>query len=139
MAVIKLENSLIELQVNLNGVTACNANQNLMLGYVWKIIDYPWINFWRSMENGVLMAFGMEFGTTGLHETFPIVAKKRKIFDHDIFAVIDADEVISKSFMAFLAKIPHDYKGVDTIEINNSLLIINERTKISRNITYHIK
>lgn len=120
-------------------VTACNPGKKLMLGYIWETEDYPWINFWRSMENGVPMAFGMEFGTTGLHEPFPIVAKKGKIFDRNIYAFIDANEVISKSFTAFLAKIPEDYKGVEKIEISNSLIIIKEKNRISRDITYHIK
>lgn len=120
-------------------VTACNPGKKLMLGYIWETEDYPWINFWRSMENGVPMAFGMEFGTTGLHEPFPVVAKKGKIFDRNIYAFIDANEVISKSFTAFLAKIPEDYKGVEKIEISNSLIIIKEKNRISRDITYHIK
>jgi len=120
-------------------VTACNPGKKLMLGYIWKTEDYPWINFWRSMENGIPMAFGMEFGTTGLHEPFPVVAKKGKIFDRNIYAFIDANEVISKSFTAFLAKIPEDYNGVEKIEITNSLFIIKEKNRISRDITYHIK
>ena len=91
-----------------------------MLGYIWKTEDYPWINFWRSMENGVPMAFGMEFGTTGLHEPFPVLAKKGKIFGQNIYDFIDAGEIISKSFTAFLAKIPEDYKGVEKIEIRDS-------------------
>jgi len=120
-------------------VTACNPSEKLMLGYIWKTEDYPWINFWRSMENGVPMAFGMEFGTSGLHEPFPVVAKKGKIFDRNIYAFIDANEVISKSFTAFLAKIPEDYNGVEKIEITNSLFVIKEKNRISRDITYHIK
>jgi hypothetical protein len=120
-------------------VTACNPGENLMLGYIWETEDYPWINFWRSMENGVPMAFGMEFGTTGLHEPFPVVAKKGKIFDRNIYAFIDTNEVISKSFTAFLAKIPEDYKGVDKIENSNSLIIIKEKNSISRDIIYHHK
>ncbi len=120
-------------------VTACNPVKKLMLGYLWETKDYPWINFWRSMGNGVPLAFGMEFGTTGLHEPFPVVAKKGKIFDRNIYAFIDANEVISKSFAAFLAKIPEDYKGVDSIEISNDLMIIKEKRKISRDIIYHNK
>ena len=91
------------------------------------------------MENGVPAAFGMEFGTTGLHEPFPVVAKKGKIFGQNIYEFIDASEVISKSFTAFLAKIPSDYKGVEKIEINNSLFTIKEKNSVSRDITYHIK
>ena len=59
-------------------VTACNPGQKLMLGYIWETEDYPWINFWRSMKNDVPVAFGMEFGTTGLHEHFRWLLKKGK-------------------------------------------------------------
>lgn len=120
-------------------VTACNPKKSLMLGYVWETADYPWINFWRSMVNGIPAAFGMEFGTTGLHEPFPVVAQKGKIFDRNIYAFIDANEVISKSFTAFLAEIPLDYKGVKEIVVSDSLLSIKERNKVSRDITFHIK
>jgi hypothetical protein len=117
-------------------VTACNPGQKMMLGYIWKTEDYPWINFWRSMENDIPVAFGMEFGTTGLHETFPVVAKKGKIFDKNIYAFIDSNEVISKSFTAFLAKIPEDYKGVEKIEIRNGSILIKEKNRASKDIIY---
>jgi hypothetical protein len=120
-------------------VTACNPEKNIMLGYIWETKDYPWINFWRSMENGVPVAFGMEFGTTGLHEPLPVVAKKGKIFGQNIYEFIDASEVISKSYTAFLAKIPSDYKGVERIDVNNNLFVIKEKSKVSRDITYHMK
>jgi hypothetical protein len=120
-------------------VTACNPSKNLMLGYIWKTIDYPWINFWRSMNNGVPAAFGMEFGTTGLHEPLPVVAEKGKIFGRNIYDYVDAGEVITKSFTAFLAKIPSDYKGVEKIETANSTFTIKEKTSASRDITYHLK
>jgi hypothetical protein len=117
--------------------TACNPAKNLLLGYLWKIEEYPWINFWRFMEDANPKAFGMEFGTTGLHEPFPIVAKKGKIFDRNIYDFIDADEVITKSFTAFLSKIPQDYNGVRQIEVRDSSFIIKENAPISRDITYH--
>jgi hypothetical protein len=120
-------------------VTASNPGQNLLLGYLWKTEQYPWINFWRSMDGGIPMAFGMEFGTTGLHEPFPVVAKKGKIFGRNIYDFIDAGEVISKSFIAFLAKIPVDYQGVDEILIEGPTLIIKEKNRTSRDISYCIK
>lgn len=120
-------------------VTASNPGKNLLLGYVWRTGDYPWINFWRSMENGVPVAFGMEFGTTGLHEPFPVLAKKGKIFDQNIYDFIDAGEVITKSYTAFLAKIPEDYKGVDKIEISDSSIVIREKNIPSRDIKYRFK
>ena len=120
-------------------VTACNPKEKLMLGYIWKTEEYPWINFWRSMDNGLPIAFGMEFGTTGFHEPFPIIAKKGKIFGRNIYDFIDANEELNKSFIAFLAKIPEDYKGVEKVEIKDSFLNIKEKGRVSQDITYKIK
>jgi hypothetical protein len=119
--------------------TASSPAQNLLVGYIWKTEEYPWINFWRSMEGVVPMAFGMEFGTTGLHEPFPVVAKKGKIFGRNIYDFIDANEVIRKSFIVFLAKIPDDYKGAEKIITDGSLLILKEKNRMSRDIIYHVK
>jgi hypothetical protein len=119
-------------------VTAANPSQNLLLGYIWKTQDYPWINFWRHMEDGIPVAFGMEFGTTGLHEPFPVVAKKGKIFNRNIYEFIDAGEVIRKSFAGFLAKIPDDYQGVEKIEVDKSGFTLREKRKKSRDIMYHL-
>jgi hypothetical protein len=120
-------------------VTACNPGKNLMLGYIWKTEEYPWINFWRSMADGEPAAFGMEFGTTGLHEPFPVLAEKGKIFGQNIYDFIDADEIINKSFTAFLAKIPGDYNGVDKIEMTGTSILIKEKNTISRDITLNFK
>ena len=90
------------------------------------------------MKKGVPLAFGMEFGTTGLHEPFPVVAKKGKIFDRNIYEFIDADEIISKSFTCFLTKIPDDYQGVEKIEVTKSSFILKEKRKNSRDITFQI-
>jgi len=119
--------------------TACNPSKNLMIGYLWKTEDYPWINFWRSMENKTPKAFGMEFGTTGLHEPFPIIAKKGKIFNRNLYDFIDAGEIIKKSYTAFLGKIPEDFKGVEKIEVQDSLIIVTEKGDTPRKITYHSK
>ena len=61
-------------------VTACNAAQGLMIGYLWKTSEYPWFNAWRHVEKGKPFARGLEFGTTGLHQPFPVLVKKGKIF-----------------------------------------------------------
>lgn len=120
-------------------VTACNPDKKIMLGYIWETEHYPWINFWRSMENNIPAAFGMEFGTTGLHEPFAVVAKKGKIFDRNIYDFIDAGEVILKYYTVFLAKIPDDYAGVGKIEVTDSSIVVREKKSPSKDIIFHLK
>lgn len=90
------------------------------------------------MENGSPAAFGMEFGTTGLHEPFTVLAKKGKIFDRNLYEFIDANETINKTFLAFLATIPEDFNGVDKVKLESSNLIVKERGRGNRDIRYKL-
>ncbi len=116
--------------------TASNPGKNLSLGYFWETADYLWVNFWRSMQKGIPQAFGIEFGTTGLHEPFPVVAKKGKIFGRNIYDFIDAGETISKSFSAFLCQIPGDFHGIENIEMDGSTFKIIERSNNPRSFIF---
>ncbi|MFC1542217.1 hypothetical protein ACFL50_07200, partial [Candidatus Latescibacterota bacterium] len=119
--------------------TACNASKELMIGYIWKISDYPWLNMWRNIQNGKPFSFGFEFGSTGLHQPFPVLIEKGTIFGRQLFEYIDAGETREKSYTAFLTKIPEDYKGVADIQFKDNLMTIEEHgDNGSRTITIKI-
>jgi hypothetical protein len=109
-------------------VTACNPSRGLLIGYIWKSADYPWFNAWRHVENGKPAARGLEFGTTGLHQPFPILVSKGRIFGRPIYEHLDASATISKSYACFLFPIPKDYAGVARITYRNGRLILHERS-----------
>lgn len=79
-------------------VTAANAGQGLLIGYIWRVSEYPWLNIWRHVQDGKPLARGLEFGTTGLHQPFGVLVEKGRIFGRPIFAHIDTGETISKSY-----------------------------------------
>ena len=108
-------------------VTACNPAQGLLIGYLWKTTEYPWFNAWRHAENGKPVARGLEFGTTGLHQPFPVLAAKGRIFGRSLYEFLDANEKRSKSYACFLFNIPKDYKGVARLTYHEKRLILNER------------
>lgn len=108
-------------------VTASNPDKGLLIGYVWKTEEYPWLNIWRRLENGVPAARGLEFGTTGLHEPYPTLVKKGTIFGRPIYRYIDAAEGQTRSYVGFLAEIPPGYQGVDDLVFENGTLTLIER------------
>ncbi len=108
-------------------VTACNPAQGLLIGYLWKTSDYPWFSAWRNVLNGKPVARGLEFGTTGLHQPFPILVAKGRIFGRALYEYLDAGETKSKSYACFLFKIPKDYRGVARIEYTGNRLVLSER------------
>jgi hypothetical protein len=111
-------------------VTASTASKGLLIGYIWKTSDYPWLNIWRNVINSKPAARGLEFGSTGLHQPVGILVAKGKIFDRSIYAYIDAGQTVTRSYAAFLWKIPSDYRGVDRITYESGHLTLHERASV---------
>jgi len=119
--------------------TACNPVKGLLIGYVWKTEEYPWLNLWYNVKDGNPAARGIEFGTTGLHQPYSVLVKKGEIFGRRLFEYIDADEKIVKSYTIFLSEIQRDYKGVADIQFEqNSLILREHESDSSRDITISV-
>lgn len=87
-------------------VTAVHPGQRLVLGYVWRTSEYPWLNIWRDVQGGRPAARGLEFGTTGLHQPYPELMKKGRIFGRPLMAFLDATETQTRAFQVFLLRLP---------------------------------
>ncbi len=107
--------------------TAATASKGLLIGYIWKTSDYPWLNFWRNAQDGKPLARGLEFGTTGLHQPFPVLAEKGRIFGRLLFRYLDAGASETRRYLAFLLEIPQDFAGVASVERDGATLKVTER------------
>jgi hypothetical protein len=121
--------------VKFGWVTACNPPKRLLIGYVWKTQDYPWLNIWRYIYKGRVTARGLEFGTTGYHQPFPLLVRQGRILDRPLYEYIDAGQTIKKSYICFLAKIPADYQGVAGVKYDGGSLTLVERRKQNPRVT----
>jgi hypothetical protein len=108
-------------------VTASTAAKGLLIGYLWKTSDYPWLDIWRNVETGKPAARGLEFGTTGLHQPEGVLLAKGRVFGRPIYAYIDAGQSVTRSYAAFLFKVPADYRGVERISYEAGRLVLHER------------
>jgi len=116
-------------------VTACNPGGRLMLGYIWKTDDYPWLRIWRSNLDGAPLARGLEFGTTPLPLPFGQILEKGPMLGRPVLEYIDADGKVSRSYVAFLAEIPPGYGGVAEIVTTGGDIVLRERGETGREIT----
>ena len=108
--------------------TAANAAKGLLLGYIWKTEEYPWFNAWRDVDAyNKPHARGLEFGTTGLHQPFAILTSKGRIFGRPLFAHIDTGQMVTKSYVMFLLKIPTDFAGASRVVYSENQIKVHER------------
>ncbi|MFW5756704.1 MAG: hypothetical protein ACOCWK_08880 [Tangfeifania sp.] len=101
-------------------VTAATPDKNLLIGYVWKTADYPWLHIWHGTKNGKIWAKGLEFGTTGLGDTF--LPQERLIHSFKgraNYFFVDANGSSTKRYTCFLLAINPDYEYTSHIELKN--------------------
>jgi hypothetical protein len=116
-------------------VTATNAAKQLLIGYLFKTADYPWLNIWRHVQDNHPFARGLEFGTTGLHQPFEILTKKPFLFGRPTFTYLDAGASVTRSYRAFLLKVPSDFAGVESIAVKDGAIVLHERGANARELT----
>jgi hypothetical protein len=115
-------------------VTAVNPDKGLLIGYLWKLTEYPWLSIWRNVQNGKPAARGLEFGTTGLHQPFPVLVAKGTIFGRPLYEYIDAGETFTKSYIMFLARTPPGFTGVRDIRLRGEDIVITPAGENAREI-----
>jgi len=115
-------------------VCATNPRLGLVLGYIWKKCHYPWISLWCCSRDGKPCARGLEFGTTGLHQPFPILARHPVLLDLPTSVYIDVGETCTRNYACFLLKVPQGFKGVHTIELEGGEVRVTEH-ETNRNFT----
>ena len=113
-------------------VTAATPKQGLLIGYIWPTTDYPWLDIWRNSRDGKPNARGLEFGTTGLHQPFPVLMEKGRIFGRRLFEYLDAGESTDKRFAMFLLRVPEDFQGVRQLQLRGNAIHITERAEKPR-------
>lgn len=107
-------------------VTATSPETGLLLGYLWKTSDYPWLNIWRHVKDGKPVARGLEFGTSGLHQPGKDLVAKGRIFDRPLYRYIDASETQAYPYAMFLLEIPEGFEGVGSVSYQGKTLEVVE-------------
>ena len=109
-------------------ITASSPESEILIGYIWKTDEYPWLNLWHDMKDGKPWAKGLEFGTTGIGRSYQdLLAVDTRFHGENSFFYLDALETVEKSFICFQVKIPKDYKGVKEITTEEGKIILVEK------------
>jgi hypothetical protein len=113
-------------------IVASTARKGLLVGYIWKTKDYPWLNLWQQWVDGKLWAKGLEFGTTGIGKSYQeLLAVDTQFHGRSSFFFLDATETVEKSYISFLLEIPTDFKGVESLKLEKGNLILVEKDTIN--------
>lgn len=108
-------------------VTALNLDQNLLLGYLLRRDEYPWLQEWMNYPSNLALARGLEFGTQPFDVSRRETVEMGKLFGVPAFRWLPAKSKISSRYLMFYTRVPAGFTKVDDVRQENGELIIEDK------------
>lgn len=119
--------SLLDASRKLVFVTALHLERKLMIGWVFRREEFPWVQTWLSYPGPNRMTRGLEFATQPFDLGRADVLKAGPLFDTPVFRLLPAKSKIASSFLMFYTRVPDGFQKVDDIQLDGGKLTIEDR------------
>ncbi len=107
-------------------VTALHPGKHLLLGYLFKPQEYPWIQSWMYYPKNKKLARGMEFATQPFDVPRREVVQLNSMFGAPVFRWLPARTKIESRFLMFYTHTPDNFHKVDDVRLENGKIIIED-------------
>lgn len=114
--------------------TMYHPDYRVLIGYLWRTRDFPWVGDWqenrRAMQppwNGRVVARGIEFGTTPFGGPMRRVVEEGRLYGVPLYRWIGGGQRVTARYLAFLAEIPSDFRGVAGVQARSGAIVLTER------------
>ena len=119
--------SLLDPARQIAFVTALHLDKKLLIGWVFRRDEFPWVQTWLSNPGPNRMARGLEFATQPYDLTRAEVLRNGPLFDSPVFRILPAKSTISAKFLMFYTSVPDGFQKVDDVQLNGGKLVIEDR------------
>lgn len=119
--------TLLDPARELEWVTAINPKKRLMIGYLFRRADYPWMQYWGYYPPTGKLARGMEFGTQPFDVPRREAVTTGTMFETPTYRWLPAKSKIKTRFLVFYAHTPEGFNKVDDVSMQNGRVVIVDR------------
>jgi hypothetical protein len=108
-------------------VTALNTHKNLIIGYVFRPDEYPWVQYWGNYPPTGKMSRGLEFSTQPFDVSRREVLSSPPLFGAPMYRWLPAKSKITSNFLMFYAQAPKGMTKVDEVRIEHGSIVLMDR------------
>jgi hypothetical protein len=119
--------SLIDVGRDWGWVTALHPDKRLLVGWVWKRSDFPWLQNWEYYTPG-RMARGLEFSTQPYDVPRREAVNSSPMFGTPTFRWLPAKSRITTTFLMFYTAVPEGFSGVKDVALDGARLTVSSST-----------
>ena len=119
--------SLMDTSRNLVFVTALNAEMKLLVGYVFRREDFPWLQSWEYYPANGAWARGLEFSTQPYDLPRRQVVEMNSMFGAPTYRWLPAKSTVTTRFLMFYTRTPDGMRRIDDVRLDKGRLVIEDR------------
>lgn len=108
-------------------VTALHPEKRLLLGYLFRREEYPWLQSWENYPPNLKMARGIEFSTQPFDVPRREVIQLNSMFGAPVYRWLPAKSRIESRFLMFYTRTPEGFRKVDDVTLQDGKLVIEDR------------
>lgn len=107
-------------------VTAIHPGKRLIVGWVWRRADFPWVQSWESYPTTGKLARGLEFSTQPYDIPRRQAVDMHQMFGAPTYQWLPAKSTVEKSWAMFYAPAPEGMTKVTDVRLENGQLLIED-------------
>lgn len=119
--------SLMDLNREQVFVTAINLEKHMLIGYLFRREEFPWLQTWEHYPDGKTLARGLEFSTQPYDVPRREAISLSTMFGAPTYRWLPAKSKITSRFLIFFARSPEGMKRVDDVRLESGKLIIEDK------------
>ncbi len=115
-------------------ITVLNTEKHLLIGYLFRRADYPWVQHWMNYPSNQQYSWGIEFGMQPYDMTKRDLVAMSPLFGQPTFRWLGAKAKLATRYLMFVTEVPAGMKNVDDVRLEGGKLIlegIGQRVEIA--------
>ena len=119
--------SLIDPKRPIAFATAINPEKHLIVGWIFKPAEYPWLQNWENYPPDGKLARGLELSTQPFDLPRRTVIEQNNLWGTLLYRWLPAKSKIGSRFAMFYAHAPEGMTRVDDLRWENGVLVLEDR------------
>jgi len=108
-------------------VTALHPGKRLLIGYMFKTAEYPWLQDWQNYPPTLKMSRGLEFSTMPFDVPRREAIQTNTLLGTPTYRWLPAKSKIETRFLLFYTRTPEGMRKVDDVRLEAGRIVIEDR------------
>ena len=119
--------SVMDRKRKLAFLTMFNPKMGLLLGYLFKPDEFPWVQSWENFPPSKKLARGLEFSTQPYDLPRREVIQMNSMLNTPTYRWLPAKSKVTDRFILFYAKVPNGFRKVDDVRMEGQSIVVEDR------------